>query len=272
MKNSWPSLIGDESNSQESKPLEQWGVGETPLSESREDGFASESNEGFQIDSGPIEPQGQGWRPNLFRLFIFLIILAYIVVFYFHVPILTGIGEYLIVRNNLEKSDLIICMAGEAAERGLETADIYKEGYAPNVFISRERLSPAYSVLEKRGVHYSESRDLLIDVLQGLGIPRTAMIVSDSFVESTIEEALAVRSAVLEKDYRSLIVVTSPTHTRRSLLTFKHVFEEDDIEIIVVPSKYSDFRADAWWKTRRHLKEVFLEYQKLIYYTLKYFW
>ncbi len=272
MKNIWPGLIADESNSQDSKPLDQWGEKESPLSDSREDELASESDEDFQIDSRPIEPQGQGWRPNLFKLFIFLIIVVYIVIFYFHAPILTGIGKYLIVRNPLEKSDLIICMAGEAAERGLETADIYKEGYAPQVFVSREQLSPAYSVLEERGVRYSESRDLLIDVLQGLGVPRTAMFVSDSFVESTIEEALAVRSAVLEKNYRSLIVVTSPTHTRRSLLTFKHVFEEDEIKIIVVPSKYSDFSADTWWKTRRHLKEVFLEYQKLIYYTLKYFW
>ena len=273
MKNTWSSLIKNEDNTQDPGPFKQWMGEESPLPESPEGKSNAWRKTEFQVDNKPIEPEGDvQWRPSLFKGLIFLIIIVYALVSYFHVPILTSIGEYLVVRNPLKKSDLIVCMAGGAVERGLETADVYLEGFAPRVFVSRERLSPGYSVLEERGVNYPESKDLLIEFLAGLGIRRSAVITSDSFVESTIEEALVVRSVVLEKGYGSLIVVTSPTHTRRSLLTFRHVFEEDDIEIIVTPSRYSDFKADAWWKTRWHLKEVLLEYQKLIYYTVKYFW
>jgi len=39
----------------------------------------------------------------------------------------------------------------------------------------------------------------------------------------------------------------------------------------MMPSYYSGFRADDWWKTNKHIKELIIEYQKLVYYTIKYF-
>jgi hypothetical protein len=55
-------------------------------------------------------------------------------------------------------------------------------------------------------------------------------------------------------------------------LTFKKVFEKDDVEVMMAPSRHTKFKPDDWWKTRRYAKEVIVEYQKLIYYTFKYFW
>ena len=69
--------------------------------------------------------------------------------------------------------------------------------------------------------------------------------------------------------YSSLILITSPTHTRRVWLTFKKVFEGEDIRLHVVPTPYSRFRAEDWWKSRKYTREVILEYQKLIFYVLK---
>jgi uncharacterized SAM-binding protein YcdF (DUF218 family) len=143
-------------------------------------------------------------------------------------------------------------------------------GLATRIFVGREALPDGHAVLEGKKVHFPESRDLLIMILQGLGVPRSDCIVSDNFVDSTFEEAKIVREIALKQGYRTLIIVTSPMHARRSLLTFKKVFGKDDVKIMMQPSKYSDFRSNDWWKKKKYLREVIVEYQKLIYFALKY--
>jgi uncharacterized SAM-binding protein YcdF (DUF218 family) len=88
-------------------------------------------------------------------------------------------------------------------------------------------------------------------------------------VDSTFEEAERVAAVVKEKNYRSLILVTSPTHSRRAWLTFREAMPDRDIRVTVVPTPYSKFTAENWWKTRRYVREVIIEYQKLIYYKVK---
>ena len=89
-------------------------------------------------------------------------------------------------------------------------------------------------------------------------------------MESTLAEAEVIRDVAAEKGYRSIILVTSPMHTRRSWLTFRKVFEDEKVDFIMAPSRYTEFRPEDWWKTRKYVKEVIIEYQKLIYYTIKY--
>jgi uncharacterized SAM-binding protein YcdF (DUF218 family) len=89
--------------------------------------------------------------------------------------------------------------------------------------------------------------------------------------KATIDEAVMVRAMVREENIRSVILVTSPTHCRRAWLTFRNVLGEDNVRIMMRPSRYSDFEPEGWWKERKSTREVIIEYQKLIYYALKYF-
>ena len=41
---------------------------------------------------------------------------------------------------------------------------------------------------------------------------------------------------------------------------------------MLMPSRYSNFKPEDWWKTSEYVKEVIIEYQKLLYYTVKHFW
>jgi len=220
----------------------------------------------------PIEPEGQGIiKPHILKWLFFLLFIIYILLSYSHATILTRLGRYLIVEHQPEKSDLIVCLAGGNIERGLAAADAYKDGLAPRLYISREELPDGYGLLEEMGLNYPKKVDLLAMLLKELGVPETAILTSDSIVKSTIEEAQTVRKEVEKRGLRSLIIITSPTHTRRSWLTYRHVFEDSDVRIHVLPSKYSKFRPEDWWKKRRYTREVIIEYEKLIYYTLKYF-
>lgn len=222
-------------------------------------------------DNTPIEPQGFNFpRLRIWKSILFLLFISYIMLSYFRVPILTSIGNYLIIDKPVKKADLIVCLMGKPVERGLAAARLYKSGCARNIFFARVEFPNGYEDLRAKGVNYPESRDLLDRMLQGLGVPKSACITSDIFVCSTYEEAQVVRDISLKREVTSLIIITSPTHTRRAWLTFNKVFGKDNVRISVVPTLYSDFRPDNWWKTDKYLQDVILEYQKLFYYYIKY--
>jgi len=191
---------------------------------------------------------------------------------YFHAPILTGMGKFLVVAHSPQKSDLIVCLTGSNVERGLATADAYEMGFAPRIFLARETPPDGVAVLMERDLNYPENKDLLLMLLKGLGVPRDTLLISDQSVGSLFEEAELVRKVVDERGYRSIIVITSPTHSRRVWLTFRKVFKGDeDIRILVTPSTYSNFKPEDWWKKGSYSQKVVTEYGKLIFNSLKYF-
>lgn len=222
-------------------------------------------------DDKPIEPREGGFRIGWIKGVLFLVFTAYLLVSAFHDPLLTALGRYLIVEHTPERSDLIVCLAGGNVDRGLEAADAYHKGLAPKVFTAREELPDGYNKLVAKGIRFPTKTDLLAALMNDLGIPKSALIFSDNVVASTWEEAQQVKKTVDLHGFKSIIIITSPPHTRRSWLTYKKVFGKDQIRIIVLPSRYSNFRPEDWWKRRRYVRDVIFEYEKLILYFFKYF-
>jgi uncharacterized SAM-binding protein YcdF (DUF218 family) len=221
-------------------------------------------------ESKPIEPEGARVS-GIARLkwVFFVLALLYVLISAYHGLVLMSMGRYLVVAHPPEKSDLIVCLGGGNVERGLAAADAYRRGLAPHVFVAREIIPDGYDILKQRGVSYPESRDLMILMLKELGVPESAILTRDTPSESTVMEAGLVRKLVREKNYRSLILVTSPTHSRRAFLAFKKAMAGDEVSILVIPSSYSKYDPEAWWKNPKQLREVLLEYQKLVYYFFK---
>ncbi len=271
-----PSMSGFNTGSENKSyniDILKWLGGKAPVEEERDNRDEEAGRTEYHLDNRPIEPEKKRFTgPSLFKWAIFLILILYTLVSYFHAPILKSAGSYLVVKHSLKKADLIVCLLGGPVVRGLEAADLYKMGLAPYIFIGREELPDGIEALNERGVRFPESKALLIRMLEKLGVPGSACLTSDNFADSTMGEAKVIGDFVREKGFRSLIIVTSPTHTRRAWLTFENVLEKDDVEVMMAPSRHTTFKPDDWWKTRKYAKEVIFEYQKLIYYTLKYFW
>lgn len=231
------------------------------------------SNQQYESpDNKPIEPEKRKITTQLLLKWLFFLFFAsYILLSYYYAPILTRLGRYLILEHPPRRSDLIVCLAGGNIERGLSTADAFKQGLAPRILITREELPDGYELAKERGIDYPKNVDLLVMLLRELEVPESAIIIGESTVRSTIDEAKLVRAVVKKKGYRSLIILTSPTHTRRAWLTFRKIFKDSDVRILVISSKYSKFRPEDWWKKRRYVRAVIIEYQKLLFYALKYF-
>lgn len=227
-------------------------------------------NSGMPPDRDPIEPRsGSTPRKAFLRWVLFLLFVIWAVLTAYHEPILKTVGGFLVVSHELEPSDVMVCLSGGTVERGLAAADAYHKGLAPHLFIIREIPPDGYELLERAGIQVPESVDLLHRILTGMGVPESAVMKSEHPAPSTIGEARLVQSLVEDKGYRSVILVTSPTHTRRAWRTFRRELDEEDVRILMLPSPYSGFHPEDWWKTRRYVREVIVEYQKLLYYEIK---
>jgi uncharacterized SAM-binding protein YcdF (DUF218 family) len=232
---------------------------------------SEKAGEGATVpDNKPIEPEGSKVS-SIARLkwLFFALALAYVLISAYHVLILTSMGRYLVVEQDPVKSDLIVCLGGgNGVERALTAADVYQRGLAPKIFVPRESLPDGYEVLKRKGVSYLESRDRTVLLLKDLHVPDSAILTSETPLDSTAKEAALVAKLANEKNFRSIILVTSPPHSRRAWLAFKKATSEG-VRVGVVPSSYSRFNAEGWWKTPKSAKEVLFEYQKLIYYYFK---
>lgn len=238
------------------------------MEDSREKAFKADS--AGEVE--PIEPEKtKVTKQRVLRWLFFLLFVIYVLVAYFHAAILTGMGRYLIVAHPPEKSDLLVCLAGENIERGLAAADAYHAGLAPRIFIAREELPDGYGLLREKDIHYPENTDLLITLLQDLGVPDSAIITGNTRTNSTMDEARLIEKEVEARGIRSLLIITSPIHSRRAWLTYRKVFGNMDVRILILPSEYSGFHPEDWWKERGYVSEVIVEYEKLIFYALKYF-
>ena len=79
------------------------------------------------------------------------------------------------------------------------------------------------------------------------------------------------RKEFLKKNgYKSILLVTSKWHSKRAYLTFRSALKNDEIKIVIQPSRYDTFKPDTWWKNRNDTELVFDEYVRLIYYILSF--
>jgi len=202
------------------------------------------------------------------RLIIFAVLVMIILgVAGFRDAILTSIGEYLITEDPLEKADAIIVLSGSLPDRMMEAVDIYKEGYAPLIILTKELKPEGYDELLKSGIKIPEGHDLNQAIAVKLGVPESALVIIDKRADSTYSEAEVVYGFLKKRDLKSVILVTSKYHTTRAKIIFNHV-THGEIKIITRPSKYDSFDPKNWWKERRHLRWTVFEYQKLLHYYL----
>jgi len=220
-------------------------------------------------DGSPIEPEERTWGGlRVLRWILLGMVFLYILFNTFRIPILTGLGRYLIVEHAPTRSDLMVCLSGGNPARGLKVAEIYRKGLSPRIFVAPEEKPDGFDQLVREGIEYPQSIDLLIMLLRKLGIPESAIYVGRRPVTSTLDEAKLVREFVIREKVRSLILVTSPTHSRRVFLIFRNVLEDQGVLLQMVPTPYSRFRPETWWESRKYVREVILEYQKLLFYFL----
>ena len=187
-------------------------------------------------------------------------------------PLVTWAGaQLLIVKSELAGADAIVVRSGSSTylERADWAARLYREGRAPIVILSDDRLISGWDRKEERNPYFYE---LAAKELQKRGVPEAKIQVVSDIALGTYEESLGLRDYATAHQLKRLLVVTSAYHTRRTLWSMRHACAGSGIEIGIdsPPPGWQTPAPSRWWWHRWGWKVVAGEYVKLIYYWMRY--
>lgn len=170
-------------------------------------------------------------------------------------------GMWLVKSDPPVHADVLIMLMGNIEERMPYIADLYQEQRAGKVLIPEA--AKGDDIMNYNLLAYTS----LID----LGVPADSIVIVPGGAASTRMEAEIIRDyLVTQTGIDTLLLVTSPSHTRRAFMLFKSAFFmfNEPVVLCCTPTIYSDFHAEKWWRSRKDIKLVVMEYMKLANYFL----
>jgi uncharacterized SAM-binding protein YcdF (DUF218 family) len=164
-----------------------------------------------------------------------------------------------------------VVLAGSSAyrERSKLAARLYAELNASTIFISDDGGRAGWSEIDKANLSFvTLTRRELISS----GVPDDAIVQLPDTMTGTDSEARAFRRQADGLPVQSVVLVTSPYHTRRVNSTFQRALAGTGIEIGIVPTPIdpSSPKPQFWWLTLTGWQNVAGEYVKLAGYSVFY--
>ena len=178
------------------------------------------------------------------------------------------VGNFLAREDPLQKADAVFVFAGRYVERPLEGGDLYREGYAPRIVITRDRDDMPVPALERRGIDISTHVEVTRRMLQEMGIPDEAIITPDRIHDHTSDEAETLRQLALKYQWRRVILVSSKYHLRRVALAASRAMRGTGVEILLRSTRYDNSTPGRWWTRRADIRWIASEVPKFIGYRL----
>lgn len=165
------------------------------------------------------------------------------------------LGAWLVAQDALQKADAVVVLSGGLPDRALEAAEIYRNGYAPEVWISRP-VGPQ-TELQAMGIHYAGEETYNQEILVHQGVPANAIHILAPAIVNTEQEIRAISAQLQKSDRKCAIIVTSPYHTRRVRTLWKHLAPAELRSIVRADTEPYD--TWHWWRNTRDSLAVFRE-------------
>jgi len=199
-------------------------------------------------------------KRHFLKHLIFFLLTSIVLIWLTYPFLLAKMADFLEVSDPLEKADAILVLGGEKGERVFCAARLYQKGFAPYVIMSGGRLTRKYP-----------AADFMKEDAEDFGVPSQAILLETKAL-STFDNAVLSLPLLKEHGFKSVIVVTSPYHSRRSALVFKKRYSKEKIKVImrsVIPNKFTSYKKDKWWTCHKDAKTVVREWMGLFYYFLR---
>jgi uncharacterized SAM-binding protein YcdF (DUF218 family) len=192
-------------------------------------------------------------------IFVNLVVLIFFVLFCFALylvrhPLMRWGANWWVVEDSLSKADAMIVLSDDNfyADRASRAAELFRQGKAPLIVASGRRLRPNAGIAE-----------LMEHDLIERGVPKERIFRVPNESADTREEAEALLRVARQKNWRSIIIVTSNYHTRRARYIFRKIFPQS-VEICVASARDGDFDPDQWWTKRQSIKELTHEFWAML--------
>jgi uncharacterized SAM-binding protein YcdF (DUF218 family) len=155
------------------------------------------------------------------------------------------IGRWLVVEDPLQHSDAIVVLSGRMPQRAVEAARLYKQGYAPQVWLTRPR-EPA-GLLEEMHIAYIGEDFYNAQVLMHEGVPSNAVRLLEPSIHNTADEIQAIAAEMRMLQQGTVIIVTSKAHTRRVHLLWRELSQGSG-RAVVRAAGTDTFTPGRWWR------------------------
>lgn len=194
--------------------------------------------------------------PRCMALVVILLCFALCAVFAFR-----NAGRWLIREDALTHASVILVLSGSMPYRAEEAAKVYREGYAPEIWLTQPA-GPA-AALQSMGIRYESEEDYDIEILTKGGVPAAAIRVLPRQIVDTEQEVKDGGDEMKLEGKSAVIIVTSLQHTRRAGTLWRKLFGSNP-KAIVHGAPEDPFDAAHWWRNTRDSLAVVREYLGLL--------
>jgi uncharacterized SAM-binding protein YcdF (DUF218 family) len=198
--------------------------------------------------------------------YISIPLLVMLCLYFARIPILRGMYGYLSVgKEPSKKYDFGLVLGGDPIGRTALAAKLYQEQKIGKIICTGGQIPRPLEALGIMVTEAESARERLIT----LGVPEESILVINKGT-STIEEVEAM-NAFFKGEYagKSLLLITSETHTRRAKTIFSE-YGKGWGELAVTGSLPTQYRPDEWWRTEHGFLAVYEEWLKTVYYWFAY--
>lgn len=171
-------------------------------------------------------------------------------------------GWALVVDEPLERADIIVLPQWAAAAGAIDAADLIQRGLANRVAVLPEPPRPADMELRRRGLTHPDEAADLIELMRSLGVTETHRISTPA--GGTAAEGEVLSTWCDQQQFRSIIVISSPDHSRRLRRVLRRSFQGHPPKVMIRAARYAPFDPDRWWETRDNVRTALVELQKLL--------
>lgn len=162
----------------------------------------------------------------------------------FRTPLLTKAGRWLNVSSPITKPvDDVVVLGGNPGTRPFVAAAMVRSGYARQILIPQ--VVDSGDVID--GIIPPE-HEIVRQVLLRSGVSGDAIAILPVVADSTDREARCVASYLAAHPQRTVAIVTSDFHTRRTRLLFMRACRNDASRLVVIGAPTDYFTAADWWR------------------------
>jgi uncharacterized SAM-binding protein YcdF (DUF218 family) len=165
------------------------------------------------------------------------------------------VGHWLVHEDTIHNANAIAVLSGNTPARALEAAELYRKGYAKEIWLTHpETMQAADGSIMQAPSEDEENRK----VLREQGVPGKAIHVFETPITNTADELEVIGSALKSRGEDSVIIVTNKSHTRR-VYTLWAKFHTTDGRMMVHAVSDDGFAPSAWWQDSGNSQQVMHE-------------
>jgi len=152
-----------------------------------------------------------------------------------------------VVQDPLARAQAIVVLGGHMPFRAVEAALIYRQGWAPEIWLTRGDHTTEEAVIKQLGIQVTWEESYSRQILVRLQVPGGAIRLLSERARNTAEEVRSIARELNRIGGERVILVTSKPHSRRVRETWRAIVGEFPYAVVRYAGD-DPYKPDLWWR------------------------